>query len=190
MLKTSIRSGAAIALSSLVILFAPAVHGQAMPTATGRGGGFQVGAGVTYGKPDFGEKWIGGVSGFADYNVLPHVGLEANVHFLTLKTPEDLGEETFEAGPRFFWRKNRFTLYGKGQIGLGRFVVQESNPFYNAGKHNSSSWMYSVGGGVDINFRHHITLRAFDLEYQSWPNCANNGLTPAIGTVGVAYRFR
>jgi len=190
MLKTLVRYGAVSGLLSLTILLAPKAHGQALPTATGHSGGLQVGAGVTYAKPDFGQDWIGGITGFADYNVLSHVGIEANVHFLTLHTPLDLGEETYEAGPRVYWRKNRFTAYGKGQIGVGRFVVQESNPYYNAGKVNSTSWMYSLGGGLDIDFHHHITVRAFDFEYQEWPSFANNGLTPAIGTVGIAYRFR
>jgi len=190
MFKTMIRTMTAGAVLSFAMLYTPTAHGQALPTATGHGGGFQVGGGVTYGKPDFGQRWIGGVSAFADYNLFSHIGLEANAHFLTLYTPQDLGEQTYEAGPRFYWRKNRFTLYGKGQIGVGRFVVQESNPFYNANKVNSTSWMYSLGGGVDVNFSHHITVRAFDFEYQNWPSFANNGLTPAIGTVGLAYRFR
>jgi len=190
MFKTIIRTMAAGAVLSAAIFSTPGANGQALPTATGHGGGIQVGGGVTFAKPDFGDKWIGGVTGFADYNILTHVGLEANIHFLTLRTPQDLGEQTYEAGPRFYWRKNRFTLYGKAQAGLGRFVVQEVNGTYNAGKANASSFMYSLGGGLDINFRHHITVRAFDFEYQEWPSFGRNGLTPALGTVGVAYRFR
>lgn len=189
MLKTFIRTVAAAAVLTLAIFSASAARGQALPTATGHGG-LQAGAGVTYAKPDFGQDWIGGISGFADYNLASHLGVEANVHFLTLHTPQDLGEETYEGGPRFYWRRNRFTLYGKAQAGFGRFVVQESNPNYNAGKVNSNSFMYSIGGGLDMDFHHHITLRAFDFEYQEWPSFANNGLTPAMGTVGVAYRFR
>lgn len=189
MLKTLI-GGAAAGVVAFLLTGAPAAQGQALPTATGHGGGLQVGAGVSYGKPDFGQDWIGGVTGFADYNIWSHVGVEANAHFLTIHTPQDLAEETYEAGPRFYWRKRRFTLYGKAQAGLGRFVVQESNAFYNAGKSNASSFMYSLGGGLDIDFRHHITVRAFDFEYQSWPSFANNGLTPTVGTVGIAYRFR
>ena len=189
MLKTLVRSGALAGLLSLGIFLAPKVQGQALPTATGHGG-FQVGGGITYGKPDFGQDWIGGITAFGDYNLWSHVGLEANAHLITLHTPQDLGEETYEAGPRVYWRKHRFNLYGKGQIGIGRFVVQQSNAFYNAGKANSTSWMYSLGGGLDIDFRRHITIRAFDFEYQEWPSFGRNGLTPAIGTVGVAYRFR
>ena len=188
MLKTLVRSAVVSALFSPAILLAPKAQGQALPTATGRGG-FQVGGGVSLGKPDFGQDWIGGITAFGDYNLSPHIGAEANIHFLTLHTPQDLGEETFEAGPRFYWRKGRFIPYGKAQIGLGRFVVQESNPFYNSGKVNSTSFMYSLGGGVDIEFKRHITVRAFDFEYQKWPSFANHGLSPVVGTVGVAYRF-
>ncbi len=188
MLKTSVRSGVVSGLLSMAIFLVPNARGQAMPTATGRGGGLQVGAGVTYGKPDFGEDWIGGATGFADYNFSAHLGVEGDVHYLTLHTPEDLGEETYEAGPRAYWRKSRYTLYGKGLIGYGKFVVQELQD--NPGKFDASSFMYSLGGGLDIDFRHRITVRAFDFEYQNWPGFANNGLTPVIGTVGVAYRFR
>ena len=116
-----------------------------------------------------------------------HIGVEANAHILTLHTPQDLGEDTYEAGPRFFWRKGRFVPYGKALVGYGSFIVQEIQD--NPGKFNATSFMYSLGGGVDIDFRHHITVRAFDLEYQKWPNFANHGLSPTIGTVGVAYRF-
>jgi len=188
MFKTIIRMVVAAAVLSTAIFSAPAAHGQALPTATGHGGGFQVGGGATMGKPDFGQGYIGGFTIFGDYNFFPHVGLEADAHILTLHTPQDIGEDTYEAGPRVYWRKNRFTLYGKALAGYGRFIVQ--NEAYNPGKASATSFMYSLGGGVDIDFRHHITLRAFDFEYQKWPSFANDGLTPAIGTVGLAYRFR
>lgn len=184
MLKTLVRIGAAAAILS----FTSIAHGQAMPTATGHGAGIQLGAGASMGKPDFGSHWIGGVSIFADYNLTSHIGVEANAHFQNLHTPDDLGENTYEAGPRFYWRRTRFALYGKAQIGVGNFVVQEIED--NAGKSNATSFMYSFGGGLDVDFHHHITLRAFDFEYQEWPNFRNDGLTPAVGTVGLAYRFR
>ena len=187
MLKTLVRNGAVCMLLGLAVLLVPCAHGQALPTATGHGGGIQVGAGVSYAKPDFGQLWIGGITAFGDYNLMPHIGLEANIHWLTLHTPQDLGEETFEAGPRFYWRKSRYTLYGKAQLGYGKFVVQELQD--NPGKFDATSFMYSLGGGLDIDFKHHITVRAFDFEYQQWPNFANNGLSPAVGTVGIAYRL-
>ena len=182
MLKTSIKLGFLAGMLSIASI----THAQALPTATGHGQ-FEVGGGATLGKPDFGQDWIGGVSVFADYNRWSHVGVEADAHILTLHTPQDLGEDTYEAGPRFFWRKGRFIPYGKALIGYGSFIVQEIQD--NPGKFNATSFMYSLGGGLDIDFRHHITVRAFDFEYQMWPNFANHGLSPAIGTVGVAYRF-
>lgn len=188
MFKLWIRIGGPAAVLSFALFSVPDARAQAMPTATGHGGGYQVGVGATYGKPDFGQDWIGGITAFGDYNLFAHVGVEANAHILTLHTPQDLGEETYEAGPRVYWRKHRFNFYGKAQIGYGRFVVQELQD--NPGKFDANSFMYSIGGGLDIDFPHHLTLRAFDFEYQEWPNFANNGLTPAIGTVALAYRFR
>jgi len=182
MLKTLIRLGVLAGALSL----ASTAHGQALPTATGVRH-LEIGAGATLGKPDFGQDWIGGISAFADYNLWSHIGVEADAHILTLHTPQDLGENTYEAGPRVYWRKGRFTFYGKALIGYGNFIVQEIQD--NPGKFNATSFMYSVGGGADIDLPHHLTIRAFDFEYQEWPNFANDGLSPAIGTVGAAYRF-
>jgi len=184
MLKTLIRIGA-VAAAFFLPSFA---HGQAMPTATGAGG-FQVGAGASMGKPDFGEEYIAGISIFGDYNLTQHIGLEGDVHMLNLRTPFDQAENTYEVGPRFTFRHGRFVPYGKVMIGYGSFYVQERQGNYNALVPDVSSFMYSVGGGVDITFRRHITVRAFDLEYQKWPNFLRNGLSPVVGTVGVAYRF-
>jgi hypothetical protein len=184
MLKNFTRLAALIATLSVTA----GARAQALPTATGRGGGLQIGGGATMGKPDFGQDWIGGITIFADYNLMSHIGVEANAHILTLHTPQDLGEDTYEAGPRFYWRRNRFTLYAKAQAGYGKFIVQEIED--NPGKFNATSFMYSLGGGLDVDLHRHITIRAFDFEYQSWPGFANHGLSPAIGTVGIAYRFR
>jgi hypothetical protein len=183
MLKTLIRIGTA----ATVLSIASIAHSQAMPTATGHGGGIQVGGAASMGKPDFGSHWLAGISIFADYNIWSRVGLEANAHILNMHTPDDLGENTYEAGPRFYWRKKRYTMYAKAQLGVGNFLVQEIED--NPGKSTASSFMYSIGGGVDVDFPHHITLRAFDFEYQEWPGFRNDGLTPAMGSVGLAYRF-
>jgi len=182
MLKTLLRVGALAAFFSLPLI----ASSQALPTATGHGQ-ILVGAGATMGRPDFGQDWIGGITVFADYNRWTHIGAEADAHILSLHTPEDLAEDTYEGGPRFYLRRGRYMLYGKALVGYGREIVQNLND--NPGKFNASSFMYSAGGGIDIKFAHHITVRAFDFEYQSWPNFGNHGLSPAIGTVGVAYRF-
>ncbi|HWB32233.1 MAG TPA: outer membrane beta-barrel protein [Acidobacteriaceae bacterium] len=182
MLKTLIRFGAFAGVLSLATF----ARSQAMPTATGRGQ-LQVGAGYTMGKPDYGDEYIGGLAFFGDFDLTQHLGIEADVHLANLHTPYDQAEDTYEVGPRFFWRKNRFTPYGKFMIGRGEFVIQEKED--NIGRSSSGSFMYSFGGGLDINFSHHITVRAFDFEYQKWPNFEAHGLTPAMATVGVAYRF-
>lgn len=182
MLKKLVQAGTAVA----VLLLPFFAQGQALPTATGHGQ-IDIGGGATLGKPDFGQDWIGGVSIFGDFNRWSHVGFEADAHILTIHTPQDLGENTYEVGPRFYWRKKRFRLYGKVLLGYGQFLVQEIQD--NPGKYNANSFVYSLGGGLDVDLPHHLTLRAFDLEYQEWPDFLNNGLTPAIGTVGLAYRF-
>src|SRR5579871_568469 len=126
MLKTFAKIGAAAVLS-----LSSFVHGQAMPTATGHGQ-LQVGGGVTMGKPDYGEDYIGGVSIFADYDFTAHLGLEADAHIVNLRTPQDSAENTYLVGPRYVWHKNRFSPYGKVLVGEGSLVIQETQD--NPGK--------------------------------------------------------
>jgi hypothetical protein len=181
MFKTLVKIGSLACLLS----FTAVGHTQALPTATG-GGGLQVGGGWSYAKPDYGQKNIQGITGFADFDFTPHIGVEADVHYVALITPTDLAEDTYEIGPRYVYRKGRFAPYVKFQVGIGSLVVQEvqDNPATNTG----TFFMYSFGGGLDILATHHIVIRAIDFEAQKWPGLGN-GLSPYVGTVGVAYRF-
>ena len=159
---------------------------QALPTATARGD-LQVGGGYAFGKPDYGNKAIQGISGFADFDFSTHYGVEAAIHYASIITPEDLGENTFLVGPRYVFRKGRFAPYGKLLIGRGDLVIQESAD--NPGRYSGNYLMYAIGGGLDIALTRHLVVRAIDFEYQEWPNLGN-GLTPVMATVGFAYRFR
>jgi hypothetical protein len=161
-------------------------HTQALPTAVGHGN-LQAGVGWSLAGPDYGQKNIQGVTGFADFDFTAHIGVEADVHYIALETPEDLAENTYEIGPRYVYRKGRFAPYGKFVAGLGDLVIQETQD--NPGKYSGTYFMYGFGGGLDILASHHIVVRAIDFEYQRWPSLGN-GLSPWVGTVGVAYRFR
>ena len=48
----------------------------------------------------------------------------------------------------------------------------------------------AVGGGVDIPWKHNLTIRAIDYEYQFWPEYLGDPLTPHGFSSGVSYRFR
>lgn len=182
MLKTFVKIGSLACLLS----FTTMGHTQALPTATGHGG-LQVGVGWSAAIPDYADNKIQGVTGFGDFDFTSNIGIEADVHYIALETPTDIAENTYEAGPRFVYRKGRFMPYAKAQAGLGNFVVQEWQD--NPGRYSSSYFIYSFGAGLDIQVPHHIVIRAFDFEAQKWPSFGN-GLSPYVGTVGVAYRFR
>jgi hypothetical protein len=169
------------------VLAIPSIgRAQALPTATAHGF-LQGGGGFAYAKPDYGQKAIQGITAFADFDFSPHLGVEAAFHYVSLFTPEDLGENSFVVGPRYVYRKGRFAPYAKLVAGVGDLVIQESAD--NPGRYSGTYFMYAFGGGLDIQATHHLVVRAIDAEYQEWPGLGN-GLTPFVATVGVAYRFR
>jgi hypothetical protein len=156
-----------------------------MPTAVAKGL-FQVGGGYSMAMPDYGQRNVQGFTGFADFDFRPHFGVEAEYHYISIVTPDDLGENSFLFGPRFVYPRGRFSVYGKALIGFGDLVIQEvqDNPEGGAGTYLA----YGFGGGLDIRVGKHIVVRAIDAEYQHWS--LGNGLTPIVFTVGAAYRFR
>lgn len=159
---------------------------QALPTAKG-GGRLQVGLGFAYARSDYAQKPIEGVSGFADFDFTDHLGVETDIHYVALVTPADLAENTFVIGPRYVYRKGRFTPFAKLMLGRGDLVIQEKPD--NPGKYSGNYFMYGIGGGLDVESTHHLVVRAIDFEYQRWPTLGN-GLMPLVITIGAAYRFR
>lgn len=158
---------------------------QAVPTAS-RLVTAQAGAGVSIGSPDFGQRYIKGVSLFGDLDAGKHLGLEADVHLVSYITPTDIGQNTYLIGPRYTFRYRRLNPYGKVVFGLGQFEYQYDNiPHYH-----ENYFVYGFGGGLDIDLSRHYVLRAIDFEAQRWPGYRQNGLTPYVTTFGVAYAFR
>lgn len=182
MLKTFVKLGSLTCLLS----FTAVVHSQALPTAVGHGS-LQAGVGWSVASPDYALNHIQGVTGYGDFDFTPHIGIEADIHYIALETPTDIAENTYEIGPRFVYRKGRLMPYVKAMAGLGSLVIQEWQD--NPGRYSGNYFMYSLGGGLDIRATHHINIRAIDFEAQRWPSLGN-GLTPWAATVGVAYRFR
>jgi hypothetical protein len=180
MLKNLLTIGTLAAALS----FSSIGHAQALPTATSAGA-LQVGGGWTYANPDYGQKKIQGVTGFADLDLGQHVGAEVEYHYISLITPTDLGENAIFVGPRFILPRNKFSLYAKLLVGIGDIAIQEvqDNPQGGAGTYLA----YGAGGGIDYPIGRHLVARG-DFEYQHWSYI--NGLTPTAFTAGFAYRFR
>lgn len=180
MLKTLMN----IATLAGILSLASAAHAQAMPTAVGKGF-LQVGGGYSLAMPDYGQKNIQGITAFADYDFHPHFGVEAEYHYISLITPTDLGENSFFFGPRYVYNRGRYSIYGKGLIGIGSINIQETQDNPQGG--SGSYFAYGFGGGLEIRATKHIVVRAVDAEYQHWSYLT--GLTPIVFTAGAAYRF-
>ncbi len=180
MLKNLLIAGSLASVFSLTSLG----NAQALPTALAKGQ-FQVGGGWSIGSSDYGQAKIKGLSGFADFDILLHWGIEGDIHSLTIWTPDDIAESSYLVGPRFIVRKDRFKAYIKGLAGVGSLSIQ--NPQRHPYEVGSTNFAYALGGGVDVLVKPYLVVRAVDAEYQRFNY--QNGLTPIVFTFGVAYRF-
>ncbi|MCU1320943.1 MAG: hypothetical protein JWM43_592 [Acidobacteriaceae bacterium] len=162
------------------------VHAQAVPTATGGIGGMQIGVGATYVRPDYSRSGDKGPTLYGTFDFTEHIGIEGDVHYASVFTPGDVGEDTYLIGPRYVFHRGRFAPYAKGLLGRGVMSFQ----FDNSPHHNEGFWVYALGGGLDFKAPHHINIRVFDFEYQQWPTFNPHTLSPMVMTIGVAYRIR
>ncbi len=178
-------------LASLLLL--PAV-GKAQVVAAGRGGNQQLFVGGFFSNfnPDYGYQRLDGIGAFADYNVTPKFGAEAEARFLRIHQLAQIHEDTYLIGPKFNYHKRRFTFYGKGLLGVGEFNFPLSVA-------HGGYFAVGLGGGVDYRLTRRLYARG-DYEYQIWPgfvgppdapSIANrpNGLSPNGFSVGISYRI-
>ncbi len=176
-------TGRVLAPLFLVLFLAkatPPLHAQALPTAS-RAGDAQVGAGFIIAKPDYVQDTFHGIAAYADFDFRPHLGIEAEFHHLFTPNSDQIYEETYEIGGRYFRTYGPLVPYVKGLVGRGRFNYQndEANLAYN---------MFAIGGGADLKLGDHLRVRG-DYEFQKWSSFPNGGLDPRLVTIGVAYHF-
>jgi Outer membrane protein beta-barrel domain len=163
-----------------------ALHAQAGATAE-RLARIQVGAGLNIVQPDYNPGTIKGYSIYGDFDFTRHIGIEGDIHKATVITPSDIAESSYLLGPRFVMAHGRFHPYGKALLGIGIFNFQ---PVYvNSPSSSSTHKIYAFGGGLDINVKRRVNVRAIDVEYQRWPSFGPSGLTPLAVTIGAAYNF-
>ena len=173
------------ALLTIVSLLPLRLHAQALPAAT-RSAQIQVGVGGTFAAPDYGQRYVKGISVYGDIDFPRHLGVEADVHLASIITPTDIGEDSYLIGPRYSYQRNRLRFYGKALFGVGQFQYQyDYRPHYH-----ENYFVYAFGGGLDIHATKRINIRAIDFEAQRWPGYPQNGITPYVTTIGVAYAFR
>jgi hypothetical protein len=159
-------------------------HAQAVPTASSTSN-IQIGVAGTFINSDY-SKNQKGFSVYGDFDFFHNVGIEGDIHF-ALITPADISENSYLLGPRYSWNYKRFHPYAKALFGIGRFGFQQG---YYPSASTSTFGQFALGGGLDFQASRHINVRAFDVEFQRWPNFTPNGLSPIVYNFGVAYVLR
>jgi hypothetical protein len=167
---------------SLLILI-PSMHGQAVPAGFIRSH-IQAGAGVMYLDNDYTERKNGGLTIWGDYDFTRLIGVEVEAHFGGIRSPDDIGENSYLVGPRLMYHKRRFTVYGKLMVGRGTITNQDFN------QSSSYNILPAFGGGLDYRVTHNLNIRAVDVELQRWPDFEPNTLSPLAISIGLMYVIR
>lgn len=182
-----------LVLAALLLL---PTFSRAQVVAAGRGGNSQLYVGGTFSNfdPDYGYQRLYGVGAFADYNLSPRLGAEAEVRFHRFHQLNHIHEETYLIGPRLSYRHKRYNFFGKALFGIGEF-----NFPYNAA--HGGYFAMGLGGGLDYRVIGRLYVRG-EYEYQIWPTFIGppdphpiplvnrpNGLTPNGISVGASYRI-
>ena len=164
------------------LAFIQQLNAQAVYTAE-RSARISIGVGGSHLNTDYAPNPTYGPSFFADIDLFRHLGLEGEGHIGGVVSPDDIGENSYLAGPRVFLRRSRFTGYGKLMLGRGTIT----NQLFNL---SSSYNIYAYGGGLEYRAARRITVRAIDFEQQKWPDFPPHGLSPLVVTVGASYIIR
>jgi len=186
----------AFAIAALV-LSSSSAHAQAMPAAS-RPGLLQAGITLSDANTDELTDRIVGATAFADFDFSPRLGIEADVRFLTLNTPQDFGEESYMIGLRYVYRSDnsssmlggRILPYGKVMAGIGKTIAEEPYVAISVPGTPGSYAAYAAGGGLDVRIPYNLSIRAIDFEYQMWPGFKPNGLSPSVISIGIAYHIK
>jgi hypothetical protein len=165
---------------ALLLGGASLLHAQATSTAS-RAGDLQIGAGFSIAKPDYGTQSFQGFTAYIDFSRRSHFGLEAQFHQVSSTNSDQSYQRTYEVGARYFRTYGHIMPYLKAMIGRGDFN-------YPYGQTDLSYTLYAGAIGLDYQLGPHLRLRA-DYELQSWYNFPNQGLTPQIVSLAVAYHF-
>lgn len=173
-----------------IVLFCANASAQHTAYTAVRQGDLQLGGGFSYAltrdsgdsyaiQTGYSNEHITGFKLYGNYDFKTHFGIEADVNQLNGKN--SVYERTYEIGPRYVLRYDRWDPYVRVMYGRGVFNFPQNiaNLAYNIGV---------VGGGVDYHLSTHINLRA-DYEYQKWFGFPPHDLTPSILSIGAAYHF-
>ena len=178
-----------------VLIFAASVcaHAQVTPsayrgklslTAGGFASAFQpdyAGGGVAGGSPNR----LYGFGAYADLRMTRWVSIEAEMRWLRENSFVGITQDTYLFGPRVpihEYKRLGATPYAKALLGLGKMDFEYKEAY---GQFTD----LALGGGVDLNLSKRWSVRAFDFEYQLWPNWINGTLKPYGASAVIAYRI-
>lgn len=114
----------------------------------------------------------------------PRLGLEVEARWLLWNGISGETQSNYLAGPRIQFRRVwKVEPYIKIVGGVSRST-------FNHGVVAGEFGTVAIGGGVDIPWKHNLTIRALDYEYQFWPLYLGDPLSPHGFSSGVSYRFR
>ena len=156
-------------LGSLLIFGAAASAQEKAPTPTA-----ELGFSYSYTRVNPGgavsSANANGGYGYGEYNVSRVVGLvaELGANYTGAAGKTELGNTTFQYlfGPRFNWRKSRFTPYVQALFGGERFS-NGFNPNSNTPRllTSQNNFAAAFGGGVDVNVSNRFVVKPIQLEY-------------------------
>jgi len=142
-------------------------------------------------------SWLFGVGAYVDVKFTRWIQLEGEARWLrfnqynpTQTAAGGIYQDNYLIGPRIpirrFWKAN---FYGKALVGYGKMALG-AYPGACTGTCTANGRFTDVafGGGADIRLTRKFTLRAFDAEYQYWPQWGSSSLSPYGVSVGVGYR--
>ena len=177
------------ALISLLSLAAPALHAQALPTATSDGI-LQIGGMFSLVNSDYVPYKLKGYGFYVTFDFRAHLGLEAEFRQANDSNPASaIYERTYEIGPRYVRRYGRLSPYAKLLYGRGVFNYPPVFGDPNGGPAANLAYnLGAAGAGLDYRLLRSVNLRA-DFEYQYWLNFPPNNLTPSMFSIGAAYHF-
>lgn len=161
----------------------PSAEAQALPTASGPGSYVSVGFALSAYQADYGQRLLGGTSFFVDVQPTWRYGIEAEARYLRIHTNENVTQTSYLAGPHVYvCHCGRWRPYGKFLLGEGQLAF----PF---GYAHGSYLAYAPGAGVDVRISSYLSVRAIDVEYQSWPNFTYGNLHPYGISAGLNLRL-
>jgi hypothetical protein len=181
-MNQSLRRLLAFCVLVLAISGGPALHAQAMPTATGAGSYIAVGGGVSAFQSDYDSRYLGGTMIFADLQPEWHVGFEAEARFLRYNTDEGVDQTNYLFGMRTAFHPQVMRPYAKFLVG----ATMISAPF---GYGKGTFFTYAPGAGLDCVIADRITLRLLDVEYQVTPQFIGSNVRNVGISSGVSVRI-